>query len=757
LLLVPGLRILAAMTQRWLWLWLAWTVACGRVEVLPSSPPTDATATDLAPAGSGQASDADVLADAAAPNDASATAADTLVRVLVTPVQGSVGKLVVRLIAPNQPLSVDSPGAFACFEGLVELPLEVSCRPPAGTWRVLAVLLNPAGKFLYSGTGCEQDKIVPIVTGPGLGEVQIEVKLKQASGDALCGAKLAGLGQPFLSQLDWIATPSTKDGGPHLMHGATWNQRWWLAGVQDGFVSFDFPKVPTSPPSKLANWQVHGPQGCVRLVRAGNDLICSGRTHKLQVLQLTADGQQVLGESERFLDSSLRAEGLLTVGSTLYVAAHQGGLRALEVAPGYPLKPFKIAGLGDTWDLAPLQAKWLAVADGEAGLRIVDPSQQITVATVPLPGRAAYVASFDGTIAVGTLGGGVHLVDAWSPQKPLLQASVDLPGDAFGVLVRGGQLFAAAGHDVLAWTLGKGAKLVSRGALRSVHFALDVKGFSDGQLLTAEFQSVRRLGVNEDAPTGGVLVLPNAVYTSVATVGQTLHSEVRMANLGSQAIKFGAPIFQESADAPPVALPVPPPLQPGEVRQVAIDVVKTQKGVLHHKVLWPSDDPASPMQGMSLDEGTWLRPGDKLPLLQYLDAAGKLHDVGAELKGKPGVVLVAAFSCQVAFLGLASAATALKPLLAADQIAVRAIDPWDKPDVAEASALELPFPMLFSPLNTGDGHDYSEVLDVKLGQPVKEGPPMPIVYVVDAAGTIVHAGWGWQTSEVLAALAKAKP
>ena len=137
-------------------------------------------------------------------------------------------------------------------------------------------------------------------------------------------------------------------------------------------------------------------------------------------------------------------------------------------------------------------------------------------------------------------------------------------------------------------------------------------------------------------------------------------------------------------------------------------------------------------------------------------ATGKLHDVAAELAGKPGVVVVAAYSCQVAFLGLASAATALGPLLKSGEIGAFAIDPWDKPGVAESAALDLPFPMLFSPLNTNDGHDWSEVLDLKLGQAVKEGPPMPIVYVVDKAGLIVHAGWGWQTSEVLAALTQAK-
>ena len=169
--------------------------------------------------------------------------------------------------------------------------------------------------------------------------------------------------------------------------------------------------------------------------------------------------------------------------------------------------------------------------------------------------------------------------------------SASLPGDAYGVMVRGGQLFAAGGHQVLAWTLGKGGKPVPRGTLRSEHYALDIQNFTEGQVLTTEFQSVRRLAVAESAPAGGYLVLPSATYAPLANVGQQLHATVRLANVGSKAITFGPPAFQESADTPPVLLPVPPPLQPGEVRLVPIEVPKTVKGVLHHTLAWPSDDP----------------------------------------------------------------------------------------------------------------------------------------------------------------------
>ena len=265
-------------------------------------------------------------------------------------------------------LSFESPGTADCFEGEVSLPADVSCAAPAGVWHVFAVLMTPAGQFLSAGSGCNQGSLIPVTTGPDVAEVAVPVNLAQSMSEALCGGVLGNQGQPYLEALDWIATPPTKDGGPHLLHGAVWNQRWWVAGVQDGFVSFDFPKQSADPPPKLANWTVHGHASCVRLVRAGNDLVCSGRTHKLQVLHVAADGQSVTGASERFLDSSLRVEGMRTVGNTLYVAVHQKGLRALQVAADLPEQPFAVTGLTDSWDLAPLQESYLAVADGEGGL-----------------------------------------------------------------------------------------------------------------------------------------------------------------------------------------------------------------------------------------------------------------------------------------------------------------------------------------------------------------------------------------------------
>ena len=94
----------------------------------------------------------------------------------------------------------------------------------------------------------------------------------------------------------------------------------------------------------------------------------------------------------------------------------------------------------------------------------------------------------------------------------------------------------------------------------------------------------------------------------------------------------------------------------------------------------------------------------------------------------------------------------LAPELAAGDIAVVALNPWDKPDRPEVKLLPLPYPVLFSGLTTSDSHEWSELVEGSLGQPGLFGPPMPIIYVLDKAGVIVRAQWGYNKADVRSSL-----
>ncbi len=182
-------------------------------------------------------------------------------------------------------------------------------------------------------------------------------------------------------------------------------------------------------------------------------------------------------------------------------------------------------------------------------------------------------------------------------------------------------------------------------------------------------------------------------------------------------------------------------------------VTKNLKGVVKHGLVITSNDPSRPDTFVQLIEVNELRPGDTLPPLVYQDGKGKQINVAKHFEGKPGVLLVAAHSCPVAFDGLKTASIDLKGLVESGKVAAVAINPWDKPaDVPITGQFDAGFPILYSPLTTKDGHDWSEVLDVSLGQPQNIGAPVPVVYVVRPSGKIALAELGYRPGRVLKTL-----
>lgn len=196
-------------------------------------------------------------------------------------------------------------------------------------------------------------------------------------------------------------------------------------------------------------------------------------------------------------------------------------------------------------------------------------------------------------------------------------------------------------------------------------------------------------------------------------------------------------------------------IAPGQTQAIALTVPKTTQGILNHELHVFSDDPALPKFPIQWIETTSLQPGEDLPPLEYADANKKLVNVNALIKGKVGVVLVAAPTCPVAFLALAAASHDLAPLIAGGKVAAAALTPWDEPEVPESSILVYPFPMLYTPLTTKDSHSSSELLDSILSQLVSWGPPMPLVYVVGKDGKIITAGWGYESKTILSTINKA--
>ncbi len=732
---------------------------------------------EAAPDGAGDAPDVSELeavaagdiataVDAASPVD---SAPPTIALALEVSLEPGVekGLLLVKLVPANLFFSGSMAGeadAISVFTGMQPaLPQTFVADVPPGVWVAQALLLGQQGP-LAGGVYCvgaqpqsldtaqasQWPKAVPIAMHKFLGA------------PTLTGWCQATVAAPGLLAGPFVATPPTKFGGAHHVAAVQDGDRMWVAGSQDGLVSFDLPAPPALPPGILGNWTVHEGSFCNRLVKAGTTVFCSSRAGYLHAFAL--DPLAAKQTPQLIALPGVATEGLGARDGVLWVAAHQKGLLARSLAAPWTELPVAITpSLGDVWDVAPLGTDHLAVADGAQGLKVLQmtgPTAGQLVASLPLSGRSAFLHVGPGPLLVSALGGGLHAVDVTNPLAPKWMATFVMQEHIFSATQVGDVVLAASGFHVVALEFPKvGQPWRALRAVPSFGYAMDIDAIGPKLVRSAEFTGVRQFTVDAAAMAPGpVLITHPNVSARVVKVGDPIKTSIRVHNAGGTALQISGITFDE---VPPskvatVKLPGNWTIAPGESKTIAIASPKTQKGVLDHRILLASNDTDAPVQSVNVSETTWLQPGDSLPVLNYQDEDMKMISSATLFKGKVGVVMVAAQSCPVAVLGLASAVVDLAEPLAQGKIAIMAINPWDKPGTAgEIAAVKLPFPITYSPLSTSDSHDASQVLDALLGQAGMTGPPMPIVYVVDKYGKIVLSKWSYEAGVVQAAIEQA--
>ncbi len=652
---------------------------------------------------------------------------------------------------------------------VASFPTDLFTTAPAGDWVVRAIALGGNEEWMAVGLSCtDGGAIAQVNIAEGGGLKSIHATLKQDEGiesfDQVCG------GQPdtFLRPTVEVATPPVENATAHYMAGVVHGERYWLAAYQDGVSSFHFPPGKEIDEEGLAGWTISGGAFCSRILRHGDLLFCGTRTPVVQVHAVSVDSGKAKGSKTVDLGEGHHSEGMTAQGGRVWVAVHDGGLRALADSGAFGQQSVKSpAGLTDAWDVAAVGSERLLVADGVAGVAMLSSGGAAKDApavlhTLKLPGTSAFLAVSGPQAAVSALGGGLHIIRWDDGGKMKLQGSWSGGGLVYGLSIDEGHVFAGVGSHVLALKLpgvGSNAPPTLRALQPSPFFALDADPYGK-DLLTAEFQGVRILQRHADAKQKTALVMEPSIFAPLAAVGAKMRSTLTLRNVSDQAVKVSSVRWYEAAASGSAGLPISGPVTvPGNGRvSIAVEVDKTIKGAVAHGLLIQSDDGLRPVAGVRMIEVDQLQPGDKLPAMTYQDKAGKSVDVGAALAGKVGVLLIAAETCPVAFYALASAKRVLAPWLASGKVAAVALNPWNQPiDAPETDALQPGFPVLYTPLTTSDGHDWSEVLDVTLGQPSHHGPPMPIVYVVDNTGVITLARWGWRPDEVEAAIQASLP
>ena len=666
-------------------------------------------------------------------------------------------------------IAAQLPGIKPPYTGTVNLP--------KGDW-VVGALLSKSGfdPFMATGVafGCADGKPWAIQSdGTTCQPASLTLTLSPPEATppiaTLCGSgggPSTGAPVGMLSEAFAATPPSTQAGGAHLLDGRQIGGMYWVAGHQDGWVSFELS--PGSTPVDLAGWKTQGQGLCSRLARVGNRLWCTTRrpaTGWTQINPLTGTAT-TFGTVQ--VPSGQLLDGVAPLADRVLFAAHAAGLVTLLADPPFTPLPLTIsATLDDPWDVAAVGSDVLAVADGKGGLKVLavatSPLQLQQVAAVALPGLSGWLGVVGKQVLVGSPSGYLHVVDLTVPTAPVVQGQLVSPWPVWGVAAAGGRGFAAAGALLWGVDLPKpGAvvgKLKLRAAERSWHYALDVDPFgpaaSATQLVTAEFAAVRLLDIDAKVLAGPMVVAPKAVFSKPTAVGGQLQGKLLLRNFGPASALVTEVLWLEDdkAGAPPAKLALgglPITVPAGGQVVLSLQATKAIKGASLHliKLQTPLGEHVVQWQ-----EVTHLLPGDPLPPLAYQDATKQLININAALQGKPGVVMVAAHACPVALASLAAMAQALQPLVAQGKVAAVAIDPWDKPDlVPEMAVITANFPILFSPLTTNDSHGYSALLQDVLAQPTNNAAPMPIVYVLDSKGIIVDARQGWEPAALAEAL-----
>ena len=747
--------------RRWLALALL-TAACARA---PAAAADVAVGEDVAAADAEVAADsADAATDAAGDSDVAAPEhISTFTIGVAAGITLPPGRLHVRLVNYIVPAAQPTPYDDVIFDGAATLPATVTAVVPNGTWWPIVGWLDAEDKPLATNFSCDKSSVFTVSASQPAPD-QIQLTLSVLGNPPACSSQPP---TPFLGEVSSYIVPFTDTGVTHLLEGLAFNGLWWIASNADGFGRVDMPDGG----KQLNNWQSLGQGMCRHIARRDNRLFCSQRDPSIVWVDLDPASNAVTGKGELALPAGVHAEGIVVVGDTLYAALHSQGLVAVPLnPPGTPVL-LQAPGLNEAWHVAALAGGNLVVANGGSGIAIVKPQNgTLTVlATLPLPGLSAHLAVQGTTIAVGALGGGLHLIDAADPAKPVLLGTLPAgPWPIVGVDLLDGMAYAAAARGVMAVPVPKqpvGQLAAIAFTTTELYMTLDAHVVGD-LVLTAEYGLVRSLTVKGAQPPPG---LPMAIaeaqtWAPVVAVGASAQYVTYVWNPGAAPLHLShlnvhqtPPNAQSTAIGPPLPFTAPQTvtIAPGQTAAIALAVQKVAVGVQDAVLRLQTDDPYKPFVSVHLTESPLLNLGKPLPPLSYQDAKGQLTDAVAQLAGKPGLLIVTAASCPVALERTGALLQEFGGLIAGGQLNALLLNPWDKPNVVEMGTVPIPFTELFSALTSNDNTQHSAVSDELLALPgLGPVPPLPHLYVLDAKGNVTYAHLGFAPVPLHAAVSQ---
>jgi hypothetical protein len=688
----------------------------------------------------------DGVADAPV-GDAVDTTPVTVITISTTLALGP-GKLHVRLIDYNTPVCDATPGDFLIFTGEVSLPTQVTVAVPPGTWMPVAGWLDANGKLLDSSMNGDISDVLTVSTGH-FAPSNLAITINTPADKGVCSAPPPN---PFFTAASDYIVPFSDLGVSHLLEGIVWNGQWWMAANVEGIGHVGLGNGGKT----VSGWSSVLLGDCRHLCRADTRLFCSERGPSLKWMDIDPATNNATKQGAIALDPTVHAEGIQTANGELYAALHEAGIALVPVDGATPAVQYAKGLVADAWQIAVLADGKVVVADGAAGLKVLAPLQNgktTLLSQLALPGLSAHVALGGNTLAVGALGGGLHLVNVdTAGQLTLLGTLPAGPWPIAGVDIQGDNAFLAAGRAVLAVPIPKqpiGLLGAMSAAVTTAYMSLDVHA-AGAYAYTAEYAYVRALQLDPTPPVPGpIAVQEEAAFGKSMLVGQQVAFQSWLWNPGSAPLQVKKVVVVDGTDTPLPPLQfqvqVAPQIAPGGSVKLSVAVNKSQMGPQQWKLYVETNDPARPWLESKLTESPLVRTGDVLPALAFKDKDGQLQSVQKLAGGKPLLLVLSAETCPVSFERLAAVATHVQPWLAAGKVAVVAINPTDDPQMQEVAGYKMPFPELFAVLTSPLVGGSSEVADSTLALPGQGPiPPLPLLYLVDAKGVINYARLGYE-------------
>lgn len=317
-------------------------------------------------------------------------------------------------------------------------------------------------------------------------------------------------------------------------------------------------------------------------------------------------------------------EGGDLIGDTLYCAAHQNGIYAIDITN--PSNPTKVGQISlDTSAAWHVEARdsFLFVANGRFGLSVVGVwGGMHLVSRLPLPGLANDIV-LDGNTAAISLGGhGLATVDISNSRNPVLLDTAMTEGAAWGSGITGHQVIVGSWVALEAFDISNPSSIVRTGWDNTKTFAHGADIRSDSLVAIADWRGMSCYRIGNDLGAD-IDVVPEILDFGAVPVSRDTNVLVR--NTGSTALNVTSVRVPAGISVTPNSFTV----QPGD--SVSVLVTAAGPGAVSDSIIFNSNDPdeAWKLQEVYKNNASFPQYGSIAPDFTLLGTDGRSHTLSA--------------------------------------------------------------------------------------------------------------------------------